>query len=442
MEKEYGADYLANFNSKFNALDVIYLVRKLGYGNGHVNLYGGSYGTLLAQHVLALSPGDVHSVVLAGVAPLGVDWKAEFPRNLRNSLQLIFDACNTSPSCKEAYPNLEHTFFQLLGQLKDQPLCMPVKDGKKTFSNVCLDDYGFLLALGHMLYQTESIKKIPRIIYGSWKSDLTQVAELGENYYADERDENSSWGMHYSIYCSEFSRFDPDGIDLAGVEQQFQTTYTASKQLIKEICPENRKSYGDIGIVNNKVPVLIFNGKFDPVTPAQYGKKVADILNVGDDYQFTFESRAHDSVDECAVKIMSDFFDNPKKAPEDNCWEDENKPIEFELLDEESGSPWWQDLPQRITEALKQMWQELKKQIEDTVNQWWQDFQNWLDQQWQNFQKWLEQQLEKWWQDFQKRLVQWIEQLLTELINQCLPSALLPVGVSAGVWISRRRQKR
>jgi pimeloyl-ACP methyl ester carboxylesterase len=437
LEKEHGADYLVNINSKFNALDVIYLIRELGYGYGHANLYGGSYGTLLAQHVLVLSPGDIRSVVLANVAPLGVDWKAEYPRNMRNSLQLIFDACNTSSKCRETYPNLEHTFFVLLDQLNDQPLCIPVKDGNETFSNVCLDDYGFLLAIGNMLPKTENIKKIPRIIYGSWNRDLTQIAELGENYYAEERNMDFPWGMHYSTYCTEFARFDPDSIDLRQAEQQFQTIYTASKQLINKICPlydKNGKSYGDVGIVNNKVPILIFNGKFDPVTPMKYGRQVADALSVSDGFQFTSDRSAHDSVNsKCAVEIMKDFFNKPEEVPNRDCWKDESKPVEFELANEgnqASETSWWQEIQKKIADTADAWWQEQQQKIKDSFDEWWQEQQ-----------KKIEDALNQWWQDFQKRLAQWFEQQLTEWLNQCLPSAVLPLGIVAGVWISRHRKK-
>jgi pimeloyl-ACP methyl ester carboxylesterase len=333
LEKEHGANYLANINSKFSALDVIQLIRELGYGGGHANLYGGSYGTLLAQHVLDLSPGDVHSVVLEGVAPLGVDWVAEYPRNMRNSLQRIFDACSTSSKCREAYPNLEQTFFVLLDQLKDQPLCPSVTDRDE---NVCLDDYGFLLALGQMLYKSENIKGIPRIIDAAWKRDVMQIPELWENFYVYERNENWPWGMYYSVYCNEFARFDPDSIDLRQIEQQFQTIYTASKQIINNVCPhydKNEKSYGDIEIENANVPILIFNGKFDPGTAMKYGQQVADALSIGDDFQFTFERSAHDSANsDCARSIIINFFHKPEDAPNRKCWEKDNQqPIEFAL---------------------------------------------------------------------------------------------------------------
>jgi pimeloyl-ACP methyl ester carboxylesterase len=453
LESKYGTDYLVNFNSKFNALDVVYLLREMGYGYGHANLYGGSYGTLLAQHVLALSPGDIHAVVLQGVAPLGVDWNAEYPRNMRNSLQLVFDACNTSSKCRETYPNLEHTFFVLLGQLKDKPLCISAKGDK----SVCLDDYGFLLALGNMLYETENIKKIPRIIYEAWNRDTTHITELEGYYYADERDENFPWGMHYSIYCSEFARFDPDSIDLRQVEPQFQTIYTASKQLINKICPlydQNGKSYGDIGIVSNKIPVLIFQGKFDPVTPEKYGKQVADALSIGDGFLFTSNRRSHDSVNDCAAKLMKDFFHEPKKAPENNCWRDESKPIEFELVltgnqgteTPESQEPqvpigdifngwiqslndWWQQLQESSADGLNKWWQEQQDKIKDAFNQWWQDQQEKATDA-----------LNKWWQDFQKQLADWFEQQFIAWLNQLCGSALLPAGAVASVWVYRRRK--
>ena len=449
VEKKHGADYLITINSKFNALDVIYLVRKLGYA-GQVNLYGGSYGTLLAQHVLSLSPGDIRSVVLEGVAPLGVDWQAEYPLNMWDSLQLIFDACESSQKCKKTYPTLDDTFLKLLDRLKVEPLCMEMQD-----SNVCLDDHGFLLALGEMLYKTDNIKKIPRIIYGAWNKDLTQLTELDENYYALQRNEGWPWGMYYSIYCSEFSRFDPDDIGLKQIKPQFQTIFTASKQISNKICPiydPNGKSYGDIGVVDNKIPVLIFNGRFDPATPVKYGERVAARLSVTKNYQFTSERGAHEGITDslCAAQIMQGFFNEPKKAPNGACWDKENQvPIEFELVNtgNQGSEP-----------------QEPQVPISDIFNGWIQSVQDWWQQVQENennpldeLNKWWEEQQEKianapekFWEDLERRFTQWLEReftewlerTVTELMNQCIPAAFLPAGALATVWMARRRKEK
>ena len=81
------------------------------------------------------------------------------------------------------------------------------------------------------------------------------------------------------------------------------------------------------------MPILIFNGKFDPATPVKYGQQVADALSIGDDFQFTSERNAHDSANsDCATSIIKEFFNKPKNAPNRDCWEKENKqPIEFAL---------------------------------------------------------------------------------------------------------------
>ena len=51
------------YNSVENAADIAMAVSALGYGE--FNLYGGSYGTMLAQHVMRDFPDRVRSVTAA-----------------------------------------------------------------------------------------------------------------------------------------------------------------------------------------------------------------------------------------------------------------------------------------------------------------------------------------------------------------------------------------
>jgi pimeloyl-ACP methyl ester carboxylesterase len=446
LRDEWSIEDYTVFNSEFNAVDVIYLIRQLGYGYGNVHLYGGSYGTLLAQHVLALSPGDIRSAVLAGVAPLGVDWEAEYALNFQNSIDLIIDACTND--CKAAYPDLERSFYSLLDQLADEPASISVRDGWKTYRKVYIDDYGFLRALGNLLADSASIKKIPRIIheaheiYESGGRNFDGIEELGPNYYTYQRNQRWPWGMYFSIYCTEFARFDPGNTDLSRVKPQLRVLYEDSKQLMEGACPlfeSEQNSYGDTLIADRQVPILIFNGKFDPLTPPRYGEQVADTLSISDDFLFTSDISAHNSThSDCAQRIMRDFYIAPEKPLDRDCWKDQAGPVEFEVPSEESGTPWWQDWQEKIAEAWDQLWEEIQRQIDKLLSQWWQEIQNKLDELWKNFEKWLEQL----WKDFQKQLIEWLEEQLREWLNQCLPSAFLPLGALAVVWISRRRRTK
>jgi pimeloyl-ACP methyl ester carboxylesterase len=65
--ENHGND-LSNYNSPNSAQDVVNLTAALGYGP--INLYGISYGTYLAQRIMANHPDRVRSAVLDSTVPL------------------------------------------------------------------------------------------------------------------------------------------------------------------------------------------------------------------------------------------------------------------------------------------------------------------------------------------------------------------------------------
>ena len=97
---------LAAYNSVENAADIVAVADALGYED--IDLYGGSYGSLLAQHVMRDYPDRVRSVVLDAVSPL-----RHAPNMLNKahsadrSLRLLFEQCQADSACNEAVPDLE-----------------------------------------------------------------------------------------------------------------------------------------------------------------------------------------------------------------------------------------------------------------------------------------------------------------------------------------------
>jgi len=405
---------ITNFNSKFNALDVINLIHSLGYEKA--NLYGLSYGTLLAQHVLALSPQSVRSVVLDGVVPLGVDPNAHYySRNMPHSLNEIFDACAIDPECKEAYPDLRDMFSKILDQLKNQPAPISVRDENRTYQ-IYLDNYGFIETLGTLLYSSETIKAIPRIIYAA---DNGKFEEIGTYYFYTVRREDFAWGMYYAVYCTEFASFNPDNTDLSQVESQLHDLAKASEQFINRVCPSYGKQnnvYGDAQITDKNIPVLIFNGQFDPITPPEYGERVASEFSTH--YEFNSPISAHGSslsfsesdksyhMNECAKSIMKNFFDHPDQPPDkESCWTKLPQDVEFDLPMSQRFLDWWRNT-----------W----------VYTTYQKFINWVDQVRQRIDQAIKD-----WEEFQRNIQDpnWWAQKMSEWLLQCCGSLLIPGGI-------------
>ena len=414
----------SNFNSKFNALDVINFIRSLqNLGYERANLYGISYGTLLVQHVLSLSPQDVGSVVLDGVVPLDLDFNSRFSLTLQRSLDEIFKACNRDTTgCKKAYPDLEPFFYQLLDQLYQEPVSISVTDDK-IYPKVYLDDSGFLGALSLLLYSSETIREIPRIIYAAGNGNFEDV---GKYYYYTERKQDLASGMYYSVYCTEFARFNPDNKDLSQVKPQLQYLAAASEQLINAVCriyDRQNKAYGDAQITDKNIPVLIFNGQFDPVTPPEYGDRVANALSVPTEFNLISPISAHGStlsfsdsdnsfhMNECAKSIMKNFFDHPDQPPnKEPCWiKIQAEKVKFNTRN--------------------------KEVFIHQLRLWWQT--TWIYNTYQKFIDWIDQvrqridQAIKDWEEFLRNIQDpnWWVQKMSEWLLQCCGSLLIPAGI-------------
>ena len=117
---------LAAFDSIENAADVEALRVALGYNM--INLYGVSYGTLLALHVLRDSPGGLRSVILDSVVPPQVNFLAQAARSENRALTEFFGACAADARCNAAFPDLERVFYEQVQQLDRTPARVPMTD--------------------------------------------------------------------------------------------------------------------------------------------------------------------------------------------------------------------------------------------------------------------------------------------------------------------------
>lgn len=431
-----GFGRIDQYSSETSARDVITLIQSLGYQRA--NLYGISYGTLLAQHVLAMDPHIASSVVLDGVVPLGIDFNARFAVNLQRSLDEIFKACGMEDSkCQKAYPDLEPFFYQLVDQLNHAPARISVEDSGKRYSQVYLDGDSFVATLGDILYSRDELGEIPRIIYAAGNGRFTEIEKY---YFLSERSRDFAWGMYFSVYCMEFERFNPDNYDLSRVKPELQYMNEASEQFINRVCPSydhQNEANGNTRITQKVVPILIFSGHFDPVTPPQFGQMVADSLGIKPGFVFVSPTHAHGSSEfgnftgdfsKCANGIIRNFFNDPVQKPDkDTCWEDIPKSIDFNTINLEI-----------YAHRLVSWWQDTKQQMDETLNNWLENMNNWWDEQLENIDNWWDEQWKKlneeisnWWEDMQRRLLEWIEQQLMEWLSQWCAGAFLPVGILA-----------
>ncbi|MEA5448060.1 alpha/beta fold hydrolase [Leptolyngbya sp. CCNP1308] len=117
--ENHGND-LSNYNTPNSAQDVVNLTTALGYGP--INLYGISYGTYLAQRIMANHPDRVRSTVLDSTVPVQANKYEAIVRDLEVSFLNLVEDCEADATCGAAYPNLTERTVALLNQLDQAPL--------------------------------------------------------------------------------------------------------------------------------------------------------------------------------------------------------------------------------------------------------------------------------------------------------------------------------
>jgi pimeloyl-ACP methyl ester carboxylesterase len=307
------------FDSIENASDVEALRAALGYDE--MNLYGVSYGTLLALHVMRDHPAKIRSVVLDAVVPTQENFGAAAAQSENRSLTEFFGACAADAKCNSSYPNLEKVFYETVEKLNKQPARVRMFDNETgtTYSNAVVDGIALQQFVFQSLYATPLLPILPHIIYDVSIGNYDSLGNLASLFVFDD---SVSFGMYYSVLCAEDSDFDPATVDFTGVRPQIVERAKRDLPFIIRSCKtwnvEQLPKTVDDPVVSD-IPTLVLNGRFDPITPPQNGQEAAKTLN--NSYFFEFPNTGHGAfqTNECANQIVEAFLSDPSKRPSDDC---------------------------------------------------------------------------------------------------------------------------
>jgi pimeloyl-ACP methyl ester carboxylesterase len=313
---------LSAYNSIENAADIAALAKALGYRQ--INLYGVSYGTLLALHTLRQHSTLLRSVILDAVVPTQVSWVRTAIKSADRAIVELTKACTADPNCRAAYPDLRHELSRLIHRLNQQPVMMGFYDySTLKFEKTQLTGDLLTVLVTQMFYRTDALPVIPAMIY--------QVRDgryhVGSQILALQLlDRTLAEGMFYSVACGENTKLMP--ADVAGLDPKTAKRAVSDVQEFAKACalwnvPELAPALKQP--VTSAVPTLIFNGQFDPITPPSFGEQAAKTLSRS--HVITFLRNGHgamlDSV--CGSRIAAAFLNNPLQAPNSSCARQQSK---------------------------------------------------------------------------------------------------------------------
>lgn len=245
----------------------------LGYAK--INLWGGSYGTRTAQEYLRRYPERVRSVILDGVASTTMALPATFARDASNALEAMFTSCERNPNCAKRYPELRPAFAELLGRLSRKPqevtLPDPLTGIPRTFT-VTRD--GVIAQVFTSLYSPNMVAVLPSAITQAAQGNYLPMAALTAGTVANLEDK-MAFGMRLSVTCAEdVPRIDAAARSAAAEKQPFGNYFIDEFSAACEVWPKGKVKPDFHTPLQSDVPVLIFSGGLDPVTPPSFGDEV------------------------------------------------------------------------------------------------------------------------------------------------------------------------
>ncbi len=310
---------LSAFNNVETAADIAMVMDGLGYEK--FNLVGSSAGTIVAHHVIRDYLEKVRCAILDAALPLDPGVMINYVPSIVDCLKTYFQECENDQPCNEAYPNLEERFLGLIAKLNREPEKLNITDPltgveiEYLLNGYRLSSYLFL----NMFFSTQIPYLIGKVLDGDYSEIKNHITQgLYPNYFAD--------GLGFTVFLTESGEYSVSDIELDLKYQIFNEGITRAGlggKYLKEvdkiwnisILDPSRVQYPEA----RDVPVLVVNGKYDPVIPVKYDQVLKEDLN--NCYIFRFDGIPHSAFDnalECVLPMTFQFIADPSKAPDNS----------------------------------------------------------------------------------------------------------------------------
>jgi pimeloyl-ACP methyl ester carboxylesterase len=229
----------------------------------------------------------------------------------------MFDECTADPECSQKFPDLEETFFRLIDDLNTKPAEIELSRGIVPITGDLLME-----ALWLSFYSVNDIALIPGRIEWARQGVFTGIKPWFE-YMLSDSGTGMAMGFEWSMMCNEEIPFEsyelgrelatdlPDQI-AAYFDSYYEFNLCESWQSGQADPVENTPVVSDI-------PALILAGRFDPVTPPEWGRLAAETLS--NHYLFEFSDLSHGIIrsNPCGLEIGLQFINDPSSEPDSSC---------------------------------------------------------------------------------------------------------------------------
>lgn len=243
-------------------------------GHEQVHILGGSYGTRAGFAYLKNHPESIKTATLDSNAPMDIV-VGFFGKTSEAAFEMLVADCKAHENCNKAFPELKQDYLALIAKLEhkniEQTIYHPIT-GKQV--NLLLSKAKVTESLRGTMYNLGSRQLLPYAVHSAAKGDYRTIASLiASSAVSAEQNGGLYTGLTMNIVCNEdMPRAKPEDFS-RDADNYFngELGYTSFTDVCKYWpswpAPENFAEP-----VKTDVPVLLFSGKYDPVTPPEYAE--------------------------------------------------------------------------------------------------------------------------------------------------------------------------
>lgn len=311
-----------------SAQDLAGLLTTLGYKTW--NLYGVSYGTRLAIEVQARYPQHVRSLILDSVYSPDVQLFSEWPKLYKASIDRIFNYCKTSRDCGISSDQLKVQFWQVLERLKHAPVTVKLDPQKTTdLQYVTINDETLLSILFDLEYMSGILSDLPMLISSIYEDDHELLKHYVNQYVSNQFEPSFNDVSFWSVECHDNPKQPVFNLneseDYTNIKYYLPPSYNLCDVWRNDSNAQPLLSFRSKDSENKKaehgeLPVLIFSGEDDPITPTDWAINTASYYN-NQAYLFSFSGISHSVMDNkpCTTELFFEFLSRPELRPSADC---------------------------------------------------------------------------------------------------------------------------
>lgn len=306
------------YNSKAIAKDLNALKTLLKYENW--NVYAISYGTYTAQVYANDFPQDIKSLTLdSPISDISQYYNLN-TNNYMNSLEKVFKDCENNQDCNKQYPNLEAAYYGTIAKLDKTPITVKVDKKIIPTGSFTYNAEDFKVAIQQCLYQKKLIPMLPLLITQFKNENKSALSALVSSFSGAM---SLDYGAYYCVSCNEaipfnsISGFDKNAAKynkLKGGLSFYRSDFFICDKWNAGVT-KKENFYNDLSNLSAlSAPVLVFSGKFDPITPVENGETTVKKFKKG--FLAVAPVSGHgSSFSSAGGQIVNEFISAPNKMP-------------------------------------------------------------------------------------------------------------------------------